>query len=57
MEKIRNGERPVVLVDSMGGKLSVIDGNHKVSAYKALGIDNIPTIYTNNAKSQILDLF
>jgi len=57
MEKIRNGERPVVLVDSMDGKLSVIDGNHKVSAYKALGIDNIPTIYTNNAKSQILDIY
>lgn len=45
--KIKAGERPKVLVRQQAGDLWISDGNHKLRAYKNLGIKDIPVIEVN----------
>lgn len=53
VERIKKGERPPILVGkSTSGKLMVSDGNHRLNAYKKLGINDIPVI---EKKAGILD--
>lgn len=42
--RIRNGERPTVLVDRNGSSLEVRDGNHRLQAYRNLGFKEVPVL-------------
>jgi hypothetical protein len=42
--QIKEGMRPKILTVLEDGVLSVVDGNHKLQAYKNLGIEEVPTI-------------
>jgi hypothetical protein len=44
-EKITNGERPTILTSNQGGNITVVDGAHKLQAYKNLGIEDVPTVH------------
>jgi hypothetical protein len=57
LKKINKGERPVVLVGVENGKLKVIDGNHKATAYLETNAEDIPTIFTKDARSQLRALW
>jgi hypothetical protein len=46
-DKISKGERPAILLRKNGNGFNVWDGNHRVAAYKALGIKDIPVVYTD----------
>jgi len=47
---IKRGERPKVLTMTKGKNTSLIDGIHKLQAYKNLGIEDIPSV---NAKMDL----
>jgi len=53
LKKIEKGERPPILVGMEDGKLKVLDGNHRATAYSELGVKDVPVIFTNEAKSQL----
>lgn len=57
LKKIKNGERPPILVGVEDGKLKVIDGNHRATAYAQEKVKDVPVIYTNEAKSQLTDIW
>jgi hypothetical protein len=57
--KIKNGERPLILVDKVRNSsdmVKVIDGHHRLAAYKKLGIKDIPIVdNTDNVLSNIIN--
>lgn len=60
VEKIRSGERPPILVSSLfGGSqrgvigLSVMDGNHRATAYYILRVAKVPVVLTAGAKKYL----
>ena len=57
LKKIQKGERPPILIDSVGGALRVVDGNHRATAYKELGVEDVPIILTKKAQSQLTDFY
>jgi len=57
LKKIQNGERPPILVGVEDGKLKVIDGNHRATAYIQENIKDTPVIFTNEAKYQLTDIW
>lgn len=57
LKKIQNGERPPILVGVENGKLKVIDGNHRATAYLQENIKDVPVIFTKEAKSQLTDIW
>lgn len=57
LKKIQNGERPPILVGVEDGKLKVLDGNHRATAYSQEGIKDVPVIYTNEARVQLTDIW
>ena len=53
-KEISAGIKNPLIVDETQGKLKVIDGNHRLQAYKELGItDNIPVITTRGVGEKI----
>lgn len=50
--KIKAGEKPKVLVRKQAGDLWISDGNHKLKAYKNLGIKDIPVIEVDMDKPE-----
>jgi hypothetical protein len=54
-DKIRKGDRTPVLVDIVDGKPNIVDGNHKLWAYRALKID-VPIIERIES-SQLADIY
>lgn len=50
MKEIQNGDRIPLIVDEFG---DIYDGNHRYAAYKALKIDDIPTIRPKTIQPQV----
>lgn len=50
-EKIQKGEHPPVIINDVS--LRVLDGHHRLEAYKQLGFDKIPTVF----KQDITDVY
>lgn len=49
-KKISDGDNPIVIVGSYGGPTRVIDGHHRLQAYRELGVKMIPVVFQDDIK-------
>jgi len=54
LAEIKDGLRIPLVVDDFGNGLEITDGNHRYSAYKRLGIKEIPVVLSKDIKTKPL---